>query len=41
MEAKVLQNAPLEHSAVLLTCIKISHGFHIWTKGEVGAVKPV
>ena len=23
----VLQNAPVEHSAVLLTCIKLSHGF--------------
>ena len=24
---KVMQNAPVEHSAVLLTCIEISHGF--------------
>ena len=26
MQAKVLQNAPMEHSAVLLTCIKLPHG---------------
>ena len=25
--SKVLQNAPMEHSAVQLTCIKIPHGF--------------
>ena len=27
MPVKILQNAPVEHSAVLLTCIKLSHGF--------------
>ena len=26
-KSKVLQNAPVEHSAVLLTCIKLPHGF--------------
>ena len=25
--SKVLQNAPMEHSAVLLTCIKVPNGF--------------
>ena len=27
MQSKVLQNPPMEHSAVLLTCIKIPNGF--------------
>ena len=27
MQAKVLQNAPMEHSALLLACIKLLHGF--------------
>ena len=25
--SKLLQNAPMEHSAILLTCIKVPHGF--------------
>ena len=27
MQVKVLHNAPVEHSAVLLTCIKVPPGF--------------
>ena len=30
MQAKVLQNAPMEHSAVNLVCIKLLNGFKIF-----------